>query len=99
LIKQRGNSSLPPLEARQIIPFQGLYQSRPLWGRIFTVHLNLAIAYSLSGQEELARAEAAEVLKIYPKFSLENHSRAYSYFKNQDDLERFWEGLRKAGLK
>jgi len=28
---------LPPLEARQTNPFQGLNQSRPLWGRIFTI--------------------------------------------------------------
>ena len=30
-----GNSSLPPQEARLSIPFQGLNQFRPLWGRIF----------------------------------------------------------------
>jgi hypothetical protein len=33
--KPGGNSSLPPQEARQSIPFQGLNQFRPLWDRIF----------------------------------------------------------------
>jgi hypothetical protein len=32
-----GNSTLPPQEAKHFIPFQGLFQSRPLWGRIFTL--------------------------------------------------------------
>jgi len=35
------------------------------------VRLFLALAYSLSGRDEEARAEAAEVLRINPKFSLE----------------------------
>jgi hypothetical protein len=32
-----GNSTLPPQEAKHFIPFQGLFQSQPLWGRIFTL--------------------------------------------------------------
>ncbi len=58
-------------------------------------HLLLAAAYSLSGREEEARAEAAEVLRIDPKFSLVPWGKR---FGNQADTERFINALRKAGL-
>ena len=35
-------------------------------------HLGLAATYSMMGREKEARAEAAEVLRINPKFSLDN---------------------------
>jgi hypothetical protein len=34
-------------------------------------HFHLAVSYSESGQEEAAQAEAAEVLRLSPNFSLE----------------------------
>ena len=40
---------------------------------ILGAHLSLAVAYSELGREAEARAEAAEVLRINPKFSLEVH--------------------------
>ena len=52
----------------------------------------------MAGQEQEARAAAAEVLKINPKFSLEQYAKTL-YFKNQADKERTIEALRKAGLK
>jgi adenylate cyclase len=61
-------------------------------------HLMLAVVYSFSGREEDARVEAAEVLRINPKFSLEKYSKRVTY-KNQEDKERFIIALRKAGLK
>jgi len=54
--------------------------------------------YSWSGQDEKARAEAAEVLRINPKFSVEKYAEKIKY-KNQDDKDRVIEALRKAGLK
>ncbi|MGD9032466.1 MAG: tetratricopeptide repeat protein, partial [Desulfobacteraceae bacterium] len=60
-------------------------------------HVSLASSYGLSGHEE-ARAEAEEVLRINPKFSVEHFSKRLNY-KNQADRERFVEGLGKAGLK
>ncbi len=60
--------------------------------------LALTVAYSLSGRDEEARATAAEVLRINPKFSLEYFSKTLVY-KNQADRDRFVESLRKAGLK
>ena len=64
---------------------------------LFT-HLTLAGAYSLSGREEEARAEAKEVLKINPKFSIEKFAKRLPY-KNQADTEKLVYVMRKAGLK
>jgi adenylate cyclase len=60
-------------------------------------HLPLTIAYSLSGREEEARAEAAKVLKLNRKFSVERYAKTVQY-KNKADTERFFAALRKAGL-
>jgi adenylate cyclase len=61
-------------------------------------HIHLAAAYMDSGREEEARAEAAEILGIDPKFSLENFAKATPR-KDQAELSRMVELLRKAGLK
>ena len=58
----------------------------------------LAATYNIAGQEEMARAEAAEVLRINPKFSLEKLAKSLPY-KDKDYLNRAIEGMRKAGLK
>ena len=60
-------------------------------------HMNLAAAYSLSGRDEEARSAAEEVLRIYPKFSLDYLAKILP-FKNKRDLENFVDALRKAGL-
>jgi adenylate cyclase len=64
-----------------------------LWAHIMT-----AVVYSLSGREEEARAAAAEVLRINPKFSLEKFEKNVTY-KKKTDKERVVGALRKAGLK
>ena len=61
-------------------------------------HIVLAATYSSSGREEEARAEAAEVLRINPKFSPEYLAKIWP-FKNKADKEGFVDALRKAGLK
>ena len=61
-------------------------------------HLLLAAAYSRAGRMEEAQTEAAEVLRINPKFSLEYFAKRMT-LKNQDDKDRVIEALRKAGLK
>jgi tetratricopeptide (TPR) repeat protein len=61
-------------------------------------HIALAATYSLAGREEEARAEAAEALRISPKFSLDRFAKAFQW-KNQADIDRFIGALRKAGLK
>jgi len=61
-------------------------------------HLGLVVAYISLRREEEARAEAAEVLRIHPKFSLEHYAKTLP-LKNQTDTERVVDALRKAGLK
>ncbi len=58
----------------------------------------MATVYNFSGRDEEAQVEAAEVLRINPKFSLEEYAKKIKY-KNQDDIDRVIEALRKAGLK
>ena len=59
--------------------------------------IGLAATYGLSGREEEARAQAEQILRIEPKFSV-----MYVWtlpFKNQADAELLMDALRKAGLK
>jgi len=61
-------------------------------------HLRLVAIYSASGREAEARAEAAEVLRIDPEFSLA-WLRQRLPFQEPAALERHLAALRKAGLK
>ena len=61
-------------------------------------HLGLAGTYILMGREEDARAEAAEVLRINPKFSLDYFAKILP-FKDQSVIDTHINALRKAGLK
>jgi adenylate cyclase len=60
-------------------------------------HAMLACAYAQSGQLEEATVEAAEVLRINPRFTIENWKPLLVH-KNLKDLEHRLDGLRKAGL-
>jgi adenylate cyclase len=57
----------------------------------------LAAAYIKAGHEKEARAEAAEVLRINPKFSLDWVAKT-SLYKEQSVRENVLNALRKAGL-
>jgi adenylate cyclase len=58
----------------------------------------LAAVYSELGKDAEAHAEAAEVLRLNPKFSLEVHKER-TPIKDPATLERHIAALRKAGLK
>jgi adenylate cyclase len=60
-------------------------------------HYALATVYCATGQYEEARAEAEEILRIDPLFSLEQHTMRLPY-KDQAVNERLLADLRKAGL-
>jgi adenylate cyclase len=60
-------------------------------------HLWLASAYAKLGQFEEAKAEAAEVLRVNPAFTVEGSERLW-VFKDPADTEHRKDGLRKAGL-
>ena len=61
-------------------------------------HAFLAACYSSIGRDVEAGAEAKEVIRINPKFSVESHAKILPY-KNKADIEREVEAFRKAGLK
>ncbi len=61
-------------------------------------HIGLAVIYSEISREGEARAEAAEVLRVSPNYSLEV-ARQRIPFKDPAVLERTLANLRKAGLK
>jgi len=60
-------------------------------------NVTLAISYIRLGREEEARAAAAEILRINPKWSLDRYAKIAPY--TQPQVERNIEDLRKAGLK
>jgi adenylate cyclase len=61
-------------------------------------HVGLAVMYSELGREQDAQAEVAEILRIYPHFSLERWQQGIP-FEDQAEVERAVAALRKAGLK
>jgi adenylate cyclase len=61
-------------------------------------HLSLAIIYIKLGREKEAQAEATEVLRIHPKFSLDYFAKV-NPLKCQSVLDDQIACLRKAGLK
>jgi adenylate cyclase len=62
------------------------------------IHLMLAAVYSELGQIIEAQKEAAAVLRLNPRFSLEVHKQRMP-IKNPAVLERHLAALRNAGLK
>ncbi len=65
------------------------------WPGIFQ---SLTASYAQLGRLDEARAQAAELLKRDPDFSIATFTKTEPY-KNPADLEHFLDGLRKAGLK
>jgi TolB-like protein/class 3 adenylate cyclase/Tfp pilus assembly protein PilF len=78
-----------------VATFKKLIQWRPdnLLG-----HIGLTGTYSMMGRDADAQAQAKEVLRINPNFSMEGFSKRTAY-KNLDDWNRYMDALRKAGLK
>jgi len=81
----------------------GQYEEAITWGKkavrqkpnSFIAQIILTEIYSLSGREEEARAQAAEVLRVSPKFSVEKFKKKVK----GPDKEKTIDALRKAGLK
>jgi len=63
---------------------------------IFT-HIGMAVTYVKLGREEDARAEAKEVIRIHPKFSLAHFAKSI-HGKDQSSVDDYIECLRKVGL-
>ena len=60
--------------------------------------IGLVAAYSMLGQEEQARTAVKKLLEMEPNFTTRSLSKLLPY-KNQVDLERFLDAVRKAGLR
>jgi tetratricopeptide (TPR) repeat protein len=76
--------------------WKGILQRWP--DQVFS-RILLAGTLVLAGRQDEARSEAAEVLRLYPEFSLERFGKTFPW-KNKDDIERFViDPARKAGLK
>jgi adenylate cyclase len=73
-------------------------QTRQMYERAIALDPRYADAYAMAGRYEEARAEAAEVLRLNPKFSLEVH-RQRMPIKDPAVLDRHIVALRKAGLQ
>jgi adenylate cyclase len=78
-----------------ITEFEKAIQNHP---DAFYVRLFAGVVYSLAGRDEEARAEAAEVLRLNPNFSLKRWEQTLRY-KYQEDQDLFISALSKAGLK
>ena len=60
-------------------------------------HAYLAAAFARLGREQEARAEAAEVLRMKPDFSILAYAKG-DPFKNPADLKHLLDAFRAAGL-
>jgi len=60
-------------------------------------HVSLASTYIMMGREKEARDEAAEVLRINPKFSVDSWAKTFAY-KDQSQQDKIVSAARKAGL-
>jgi adenylate cyclase len=58
----------------------------------------VAMNYIRLGRDHEARAAAAEIIRLFPEYSLE-WDRQFSVYKDLEHLERQHEDLRKAGLR
>jgi adenylate cyclase len=77
-----------------IATYKKLLQREPDY---LPAHVNLAATYVLAGRQEEARAEAAEVMRIDPQFSVERYTKTWPL--RQALIDQSVEALHKAGLK
>ena len=61
-------------------------------------HIWLAANLGQLGRLDEAHAEAAEVLRLYPKYTIDGPQTRLALFKRPEDAEHLFDGLRKAGL-
>jgi adenylate cyclase len=61
-------------------------------------HAFLAATYAKLGQSEHAAAEAAEVLRVNPQYTIDGTQKRVSIFKHKEDSDHLLDGLQQAGL-
>ncbi|MFC1823406.1 tetratricopeptide repeat protein [Thermodesulfobacteriota bacterium] len=80
---------------KAIDAFERAFHLNPDW---FPSHIYLSACYAELDRIEDAQAAVAQVMKAQPTFSIE-HWRMHVPYKNQADVDRWINALRKAGLK
>ena len=85
-------------QTEAVATYKRVFDRNPSHADKFNAHLILAILYVEFGQEENARAEAEEILKLVPNFSVEVWGQRNPN-KDQAQIEQDMATLRKAGLK
>jgi adenylate cyclase len=85
-------------QTEAVATYKRVFDRNPSHADKFNAHLILAILYVELGQEENARAEAEEILKLVPNFSVEVWGQR-NPTKDQAQIEPDMAALRKAGLK
>jgi adenylate cyclase len=63
-----------------------------------SAHCALAAAFAQSGHREEARSEAAETLRIDPRYTICRDERPRVPFRRAEHAEHLFDGLRRAGL-
>ena len=85
-------------QTESVATHKKVFQHNPSHENAFNARLSLAILYAELDQEEDARAEAEEILKLLPIFSVEIWGQRNSNI-DQAQIKRDMAALRKAGLK
>jgi tetratricopeptide (TPR) repeat protein len=85
-------------QTEALATYKRVFDRNPSHADKFNAHLILAILYVELDQGEDARAEAQEILKLVPNFSVEVWGQR-SPTKDQAQIERDMAALQKAGLK
>jgi hypothetical protein len=58
----------------------------------------LAVIYHLTGREDQAQAKIDQAMRIKPTFCLEEWRKAFTPWKNRDEVKRILDIALKAGL-
>jgi tetratricopeptide (TPR) repeat protein len=84
-------------QTEAVATLKKVFEHNPSYENALNAHLSLAILYVELGQGEGARAEAEEILKLLPTFSVEVWGQRNPN-KDQAQIEQDKAALRKAGL-
>ena len=63
-----------------------------------SLHSWLAVTYSSMGREALARDHVEQALRLNPAFCTEEWRKAFTPWKNREEVERILNIARKAGI-
>ena len=77
-----------------VVLYQRSINQTPEW---INPHIGLTACYAAMGRLEDARTQAAEVLRIDPRYSIGRYATAMTY-KQPEHAQHYLDALREAGL-